>query len=99
MAAGSAVSVAILRDGREARPPQDEVDVCVSHCNMSRRSELLAPEYRFSPAQYQIAIEEFEHGLFLRDRLIAGDDGGDDHIATVIEGERQHRFRRWDADR
>ena len=34
--------------------------------------------------------------LFLRDRLIASDD---DHIATVVEGERQHRFRRWRADR
>ena len=37
--------------------------------------------------------------LFLRDRLIAGDDSGDDHIATVVEGERQHRFRRWGGDR
>jgi len=26
----------------------------------------------------QIAVEEFEHGLFLRDRLITGDGSGDD---------------------
>ena len=38
----------------------------------------------------QIAVDEFEHGLFLRDRLIAGDGSGDDHIATIVEGE-QHR--------
>ena len=54
----------------------------------------LKPEHRFDPFQHQIAVEEFEHGLFLRDRITAGDDGGDDHIATVVEGDRQHRFRR-----
>jgi len=37
----------------------------------------------------QIAVEEFEHGLFLRDRLITGDGSGDDHIATIVEGEQQ----------
>src|SRR3982074_3250005 len=58
----------------------------------------LESERGFGPVQHQIAVEEFEHGLFLRDRLIAGDDSGDDHIATVVEGERQHRFRRWGAD-
>jgi hypothetical protein len=26
------------------------------------------------PREHQIAIEEFEHGLFFRDRLIAGDE-------------------------
>jgi hypothetical protein len=46
---------------------------------------------------HQIAVEEFEHGLFLRDRLIAGNDSGDDEIAGVVkgvEGERQQRFCR-----
>src|SRR6266849_2649011 len=65
----------------------------------SRRGAGLKPEYHFSPAPHQVAVEEFEHGLFLCDWLIAGDDSGDDHIATVVEGERQHRFRRWGADR
>ena len=37
----------------------------------------------------QIAVDEFEHGLFLRDRLITGDGSGDDHIATIVEGEQQ----------
>jgi hypothetical protein len=48
--------------------------------------------------QHQIAIEEFEHSLLLRDRITAGDDCRDGHIATAIEGEGQHRFRRWGAD-
>ncbi len=34
----------------------------------------LKPEHRFSPAQHQIGIAEFEHGPFLCDRLIAGDE-------------------------
>jgi hypothetical protein len=34
----------------------------------------------------QIAVEEFEHGLFLRDRLVTGDGSGDDHITTIVEG-------------
>jgi hypothetical protein len=54
-------------------------------------------EHLFDPVQHQIAIEEFVHGLFLRDRITAGGDCSDGHIATAIEGERQHRFRRWDA--
>src|SRR5438034_1422806 len=75
-------------------------DACRPHADSKRQAGAgLKSEHRFSPAPHQIAVEEFEHGLFLRDRLIAGDDSGDDHIATVVEGERQHRFRRWSADR
>src|SRR5258708_16689184 len=59
----------------------------------------LKPEHHFSPVPYQVAVAEFEHGRFLRYRLTAGDHGGDDHIAAAVEGERQHRFRRWGADR
>ena len=49
----------------------------------------LKPEYHFSPVPHHIAVEKFEHGLFLRDRLITGDGSGDDHIATIVEGEQQ----------
>jgi hypothetical protein len=38
----------------------------------------LKPEHLFDPVQHQIAIEESEHGLFLRDRITAGDDCSDD---------------------
>src|SRR5262245_7906719 len=48
--------------------------------------ELLNPEHHFRPVPHQIAVEEFEHGLLLRERRIAGDSSGDDHIATVVEG-------------
>src|SRR5262249_35522439 len=53
----------------------------------------LEHEYRLSPVPHQIAVEEFEHDPFLRGRVSAGDDSGDDHVATVVESERQHRFR------
>ena len=40
--------------------------------------------------QDQIAVEEFERSRFLSGRLIAADgDGGDDHVATVVEGDRK----------
>ena len=43
-----------------------------------------------SPVQDQIAVEEFERSRFLSGRLIAADgDGGDDHVATVVEGDRK----------
>ena len=29
----------------------------------------LKPEHRFNPLQHQIAVQEFEHGLLLRDRI------------------------------
>ena len=35
----------------------------------------------------------------MRAWIIAGHDGGDDHVATVVEGEREHRFARSGADR
>jgi hypothetical protein len=54
----------------------------------------LKPEYCFSPLSHHIAAEEFEHGLFSSDCLVVGEDSSDDHIATVVEGKRQHRFRR-----
>jgi hypothetical protein len=50
------------------------------------------PEQLLSIVPHQSAVEEFEHGLFLRDRLIPGDNSGDDEIAGVVErveGERQ----------
>src|SRR5215510_61373 len=72
--------------------------VASSQSNVIPRTFRSKPEHHFGPVQHQIAVEEFEHGLLLRDRIIAGDDGGDDHVATVVEGERQHRFRRWRAN-
>src|SRR5690349_22943451 len=59
----------------------------------------LKPEHHFGPVQDHIAVEELEHRLLLRNRVMAGDDRGDDHIATLVEGERQHRFRQWRANR
>ena len=47
----------------------------------------LKPEYLFNPVPHQIAVEEFEHGLLLADRIAPGDDSGDDHIATAVVGE------------
>jgi hypothetical protein len=50
----------------------------------------LKPEAGLSPVQHQIAVEEFERGRFLCVRLIVADcDGGDDHVATVVEGDRK----------
>ena len=50
----------------------------------------LKPEAGLSPVQDQIAVEEFERGRFLCVRLIVADcDGGDDHVATVVEGDRK----------
>jgi hypothetical protein len=48
--------------------------------------------------RHQVAVKEFEHGLFLRDRITVGDNCSDSYIATAIEGDRQHRFRRWATD-
>jgi hypothetical protein len=62
------------------------------------KGQKLQAEYRLNPLPHQIAVKEFEHGLFVRDRLVAGDDSGDDHIAAAVEGKRQHRFRRWGAN-
>ena len=43
-----------------------------------------------SPVQDQIAVEEFERGRFMCGRLIVADgDGRDDHVATVVEGDRK----------
>ena len=47
----------------------------------------LKPEYLFDPVPDQIAVEEFEHGLLLCDRITTGDDSGDDHIATAVVSE------------
>jgi hypothetical protein len=48
----------------------------------------LKPEDPFGPLPHHVAVEEIEHGLLSRNRLIAGDDGGDDHVALVVESDR-----------
>ena len=54
------------------------------------RCSNIKPEAGLSPVQHQIAVEEFERGRFLCVRLIVADcDGGDDHVATVVEGDRK----------
>jgi hypothetical protein len=54
---------------------------------LAARQTKLQPEYRLGPLPHQIAVKKFEHGLFLREELIAGHHSGDDHIATAVEGE------------
>ena len=53
----------------------------------------LKSERHFGPAQDQIAIEKFEHGLLCA-RLITLHRGrSDDQVATVVKGDRKRRFR------
>jgi hypothetical protein len=68
------------------------------HTAGSLSGDELKPKYRFGPAKHQFAVEKFEHGLLFRDRLVTGEDSGDDHVATVVESDRQHRFHRWSAN-
>src|ERR1700722_6760769 len=57
----------------------------------------LKPKPLFDPVHHQIPVEEFEYGLFLDGGVTVGDYRGDGHVATAIEGYRQHGFRRWAA--